>query len=356
MMGLGWGVIDHLLVDKASTLNAAWKDVGSGFDAITKYLNTTMTDSIGKGWNGMAAGMKAELAKATASAGGLVDGLNKAGNSALSGITGTAGMGSADFDAATPLKAALETGKSGLNAAINGISTGVDYVADADVGTALADSVSWLGDAVKTASNASGNGVDWLTRQLGVDLHLSEFKGADFFIAGAIAYTLGYKYAGNNRLFGGAGDDTFYSGMGNDHLHGGAGKDTYVMSMGDGKDTVHETAGGGDVLKFTGNKLFSSVAMSGDNVKANIADGDLVINYVVDGTSYAQFTISDYASMSFSEIDVVDAAGKQVAAIAMADLIARADQGADAYAMASTWTVQRLDDFAELIGTALTGA
>jgi Ca2+-binding RTX toxin-like protein len=176
--------------------------------------------------------------------------MNSAGNSAVSAITGAAGLSSADFDIASPLKTAFNEGKSGLNTAINGISSGVGYVADADVGTALSDSVSWLGDALKTASNASGDGINWLGKYLGIDTHLSEFKGADFFVAGFLAYALGYKYAGNNRLWGGAGDDTLYSGMGNDDLHGGAGKDTYVMSMGDGKDVVH------DVLKFTANKCF----------------------------------------------------------------------------------------------------
>jgi hypothetical protein len=355
MMGLGWGVIDHLLVGKANTLNAAWTDAGKGFDAITKYLNTTMTEEISKGWNGIAASMKSELDKSTTSAGKLVDSMNNAGNSAVSAITGAAGLSSADFDIASPLKTALNEGKSGLNTAINGITSGVSYVADADVGSALTTAVDWMGDALKTASNASGDGVNWLGKYLGIDTHLSEFKGADFFIAGFLAYALGYKYAGNNRLWGGAGDDTFYSGMGNDDLHGGAGKDTYVMSMGDGKDVVHDTSGSGEILKFTANKLFSSVAMSADNVKANIDGSNLVINYVSGGKSYAQFTIEDYAKGSFSELDLVDASGKQVAALAMTDLIAHADKGSSPYEMASGWTVDRLHTFADLLQASITG-
>ncbi|PHV08917.1 serralysin-like metalloprotease [Janthinobacterium sp. BJB412] len=355
VMGMGWGVIDHLLVGKANTLNAAWKDAGAGFDAITKYLNTTLTDEISKGWSGVADSIKTELAKATASGAKLADGLNTVANDALAGVASVTGLSGSGIDVASPLKAALDGGKGALTTAVNGISGGVNYVADADVGSALADAASWTGDALKTASNASGNGVDWLGKYLGVNLHLSEFQGADFFIAGLMAYTLGYKYAGNNRLFGGDGDDTFYSGMGNDALYGGAGKDTYVMSMGDGKDKVYDSSASGDVLKFTGNKLFSSVAMGADHVKANIDGADLVINYVDGGKSYAQFTVVDYAKAGFSELDLVDAAGKQVAALAMADLIARAEHGADSYAMAATWTADRLHTFADLLTAAITG-
>ncbi len=355
MMGLGWGVIDHLLVGKSNTLNAAWNDAGKGFDAITKYLNTTFTDEISKGWNSVADSIKAELAKATASAGKLADGLNTAGNDALSGIAGTTGLSTSGIDVASPLKSALDSGKSGLTTAVNGISSGVNYVADADVGTALADATDWLGSALKTASNASGDGVEWLGKYLGVNLHLSDFHGADFFIAGMLAYTLGYKYAGNNRLYGGAGDDTLYSGMGNDALYGGAGKDTYVMSMGDGKDTVHEVAGGNDVLKFTGNKLFSGVTIAADHVKANIDGSDLVINYVDGGKSYAQFTVADYAKVNVSELDLVDASGQQVAALSIADLVAHADQGSSPYEMAATWTADRMHTFADLLTAAITG-
>jgi hypothetical protein len=353
-MGLGWGVIDHLLVGKANALNAAWTDAGKGLDAVSHYLNG-MTDDIAKQWNGMADSLKAELAKDTANAGKLVTSLNSTASSALSAVSNTAGLGSADFDLSTPLKTALDSAKNGLNTAINGITTGVDAVADADVGGALSDAVSWLGSALNTASNASGDGLNWLTKNLGINLHLDQFHGADFFIAGAMAYALGYKYAGNNRLYGGEGDDTFYSGMGNDDLYGGSGKDTYVMSMGDGKDTVHEVAGGGDVLKFTGNKLFSTVTIAADHVKANIDGSNLVINYVDGGKSYAQFTVLDYAKVNLSELDLVDASGKQVAALAMADLIAQADHGSSPYEMATTWSADRLHTFADLLEAALTG-
>ena len=95
--------------------------------------------------------------------------------------------------------------------------------------------------------------------------------------------------------------------------------------------------------------------MSADNVKANIDGATLVINSVSGGKSYAQFTIEDYAKGSFSELDLVDAAGKQVAALAMTDLIAQADQGGSPYEMASGWTVDRLHTFADLLQASIVG-
>jgi Ca2+-binding RTX toxin-like protein len=177
----------------------------------------------------------------------------------------------------------------------------------------------------------------------------------DFFISGFIAYTVGYKYAGNNRLWGGAGDDTFYSGMGNDHLHGAEGKDIFVMSMGDGKDTIHEVAGDGDILRFTGNKLFADVAMGVENVKVNFEGSSMVVNYVSGGKSFAQFTVLDYKTAGIAQLEVVSAAGSTVGTLTMAQLEALGQQGESPYEMATVWTVDRLQDFAELVGNALTG-
>ncbi|MCE3264475.1 MAG: serralysin-like metalloprotease, partial [Pseudoduganella sp.] len=354
MMGLGWGVVDKLLVGHGNAISGAVSDLGAGFDAVTKYLNKALSDELTKGWDGIAATMKTELAKAATNAGDLVDDMSSAGSSAVNAISGVAGLGSADFDIASALKSAINGGKSGLDSAINGIGSGVSYVADADVGSAISTAVSWTGDAISTASDASGSGVNWLGRQLGINLGLGDFKGMDFFISGFIAYTVGYKYAGNNRLWGGAGDDTFYSGMGNDHLHGAEGKDIFVMSMGDGKDTIHEVAGDGDILRFTGNKLFSDVAMGVENVKVNFEGSSMVVNYVSGGKSFAQFTVLDYKTAGIAQLEVVSAAGSTVGTLTMAQLEALGQQGESPYEMATVWTVDRLQDFAELVGNALT--
>jgi hypothetical protein len=355
MMGLGWGVVDKLLVGHGNAISGAMSDLGAGFDAVTKYLNKALGDELSKGWDGLSAAMKAELSKAASNAGDLVDDLNSAGSSAVNAISGVAGLGSADFDIASALKSAINGGKSGLEAAINGIGNGVDYVADADVGSAISTAVNWSADAISTASDASGSGINWLGKQLGINLGLSDFKGMDFLLSGFIAYTVGYKYAGNNRLWGGAGDDTFYSGMGNDDLHGGEGNDVYVMSMGDGKDTIHEAAGDADILRFTGNKLFDKLEMTTANVKVNFEGSALVINYVSDGKSYAQFTVEDYKSAGIAKLEVVSAAGSTVGTLTLAQLEALGQQGESPYAMASVWTADRMHDFADLVGNALTG-
>ncbi len=307
-----------------------------------------------KTWAGVADSIKTELAHANSNAAGLVDELSSATNSAVSAVSNVAGLSSSDFNMASALKSALDTGASGLNSAVNGVSTAVNYVADANVTSTISDSVSWLGGKISEGSADTFNGLDWLTNKLGIDLNLNEFDGVDGFLAGFIAYVVGYKYAGANDLHGGAGNDTFYSGMGNDDLRGGSGTDTYVMSIGDGHDTIYEEAGGNDILKISANRLFSSIAMSADKVKVNIADGDMIINYVDGSKSYAAMTIDDYAHVNIKELDLVDTAGHTVATLDYAALMARAEQGSHDYTMATVWTVDRLHTFAELVSTALT--
>ncbi|AVR98989.1 serralysin-like metalloprotease [Pseudoduganella armeniaca] len=353
MIGLGWGLVDQILAGK--TLNNAWTGIGSGFDAITKYVGRTLTADLAKSWDGIAGTIKTNVSNVTVDAGKLVDTLNGAGNSALAAATNAAGVASADFDFAGALKSALSSTQSGLNSAVNGIGSGVNYVADTDVSGAITDATQWLGSAVSTGSQATAGGLDWLGKQLGIDLHLSQFKGADMLVGGFIAYTLGYKYAGDNDLRGGAGSDTLYSGLGNDDLRGGSGTDTYVMSLGDGKDTIYEQAGGNDILKITGNRLFSNVTLSADKVKVNIDGGDLVINLVDGDTSYAKMTVQDYSHVNIAALDLVDASGSTVAHLAFSDLVAQAEHGADPYAMASVWTADRLATFSHLVTDAFAG-
>jgi Ca2+-binding RTX toxin-like protein len=205
------------------------------------------------------------------------------------------------------------------------------------------------GDAVATGSEATFDGLDWLTSQFGIDMNFGDFDGAEGLVAGMLAYIIGYKYAGDNDLTGGAGNDTFYSGMGDDDLRGGSGTDTYVMSMGDGKDTIYETAGGNDVIKFAANRLFSDITMDAANVKANIEGDDLVINYVSGGVSYAKMTIDSFRSTDISQLQLVDAGGSTVATLDMDAIIDGASTSLDPYAMGSSWTVERLDQLAELI-------
>ena len=56
--------------------------------------------------------------------------------------------------------------------------------------------------------------------------------------------------SGADRLAGGDGRDTLAGHRGNDRLEGGAGSDTYLFSAGDGHDTIADTAGAGDTIRF----------------------------------------------------------------------------------------------------------
>ena len=59
-----------------------------------------------------------------------------------------------------------------------------------------------------------------------------------------------YGGASNDVLAGGAGDDTLAGHKGTDILQGGAGNDVYLFATGDGGDTITETGGSADVLRF----------------------------------------------------------------------------------------------------------
>ncbi|WEF32206.1 hypothetical protein [Pseudoduganella chitinolytica] len=116
-----------------------------------------------------------------------------------------------------------------------------------------------------------------------------------------------------------------------------------------------EEAGGNDILKITGNRLFSNVTLSADKVKVNIDSGDLIINLVDRDTSYAKMTVHDYSHVTIAALDLVDASGGTVAHLAFSDLVAQAEHGADPYAMASVWTADRLATFSHLVTDALAG-
>ena len=55
---------------------------------------------------------------------------------------------------------------------------------------------------------------------------------------------------GQDNLYGEAGDDILSGGVGWDNLQGGQGNDVYTYGLGDGTDTILETGGDADVLRF----------------------------------------------------------------------------------------------------------
>ncbi len=83
-------------------------------------------------------------------------------------------------------------------------------------------------------------------------------------------YVLGGE--GNDTLDGFDGDDVLFAGKGTDVLDGGRGLDTFVFRSGDGQDTITDTDGENDVIKFTDINS-SQVILTKDN-------NNLVITFV----------------------------------------------------------------------------
>ncbi|MCQ8102681.1 hypothetical protein NP590_01080 [Methylomonas sp. SURF-2] len=69
-----------------------------------------------------------------------------------------------------------------------------------------------------------------------------------------------YGGAAADQLFGGTGNDTLAGHKGNDTLQGGLGNDIYEFAVGDGQDTIIETGGALDTLRF-------KEGISTDNIK-----------------------------------------------------------------------------------------
>ena len=64
-----------------------------------------------------------------------------------------------------------------------------------------------------------------------------------------------YGDLGNDRLYGGEGSDVLAGGRGDDRLYGGAGEDRYIYSRGDGADVIYDVENSysheNDILKFS---------------------------------------------------------------------------------------------------------
>jgi len=75
----------------------------------------------------------------------------------------------------------------------------------------------------------------------------------------------------DDEIYGFNTDDVFIGGKGNDQLNGLNGNDTYIFNRGDGVDTLTDTGGANDVIKFD-----SSIAESDVTIYA-IDDNDVVI-------------------------------------------------------------------------------
>ena len=113
-----------------------------------------------------------------------------------------------------------------------------------------------------------------------LDTAMYGYAGTDTLTGGA-GHDILYGGEGNDTLNGGAGNDLLDGGSANDALNGGAGDDTYIFRSGAGQDTITNTGGGNDLLKFTdidptelwfgksGNHLIISLIGGTDKVTVN---------------------------------------------------------------------------------------
>jgi Ca2+-binding RTX toxin-like protein len=69
---------------------------------------------------------------------------------------------------------------------------------------------------------------------------------------------------GNDQLWGGAGDDTLDGGTGNDYLQGETGNDTYLFGRGYGQDTVYDTNGNLDTVRFAADIAPTDITVTRD--------------------------------------------------------------------------------------------
>jgi Ca2+-binding RTX toxin-like protein len=101
---------------------------------------------------------------------------------------------------------------------------------------------------------------------------------------------------GADRLTGSAGDDTLAGNRGDDRLVGGAGSDTYLFSAGDGGDTIGDSAGAMDTLRF-------GAGITADMVGFKRVGQDLVLS--IKGSN-DQVTISNWGSSAVSQLERVE--------------------------------------------------
>jgi len=148
-----------------------------------------------------------------------------------------------------------------------------------------------------------------------------------------------YGAAGDDVLYGGAGNDTLIGHRGNDTLQGGAGDDVYQYGLGDGTDTLVETGGDHDVLRFNAGILAQDMKLTrwqsgGDSLRLYTSANDYVQiqNYFLSSSSvnrierieFADGTVWDYAAIKaailkatedgdtltgFADNDVIDGRG-----------------------------------------------
>ena len=104
---------------------------------------------------------------------------------------------------------------------------------------------------------------------------------------------------GNDRLEGGTGDDTLAGGVGTDKLYGGAGDDTYQIAKGDGNTTIYNNdtnTNSHDVIRFIGD-------ITPQDIKTTFHENDLILTIASTGETVI---VDSFFVSSVYEIDAVE--------------------------------------------------
>ena len=118
--------------------------------------------------------------------------------------------------------------------------------------------------------------------------------------------------SGADYLYGSSGNDIFDGGLGNDTLQGGWGDDVYLFAAGDGQDTISETGGSADILRFKAGIQPGEIKLlrwyEWDN-RGNVEDSLRLIRLNPDGSSTEDFVhIKNYfvSSDDSSRVDRIE--------------------------------------------------
>ena len=223
----------------------------------------------------------------------------------------------------------------------------------------IGDDVYLVDDSGDVVTELTGEGSDEVRTTLTAYSLSADIESLTFTGTGAFSGT------GNeldNRLQGGAGNDTLAGGLGLDTLVGGAGNDTYIID--DAADLVVEAAGEGtdevrtslsaftlaanvEVLTYTGTGSFAGTGSAGnDTLRGGTGDDTLAGaagNDWLDGGAGADSLIGGSGNDTY----IVDDAGDQVVELA--------GEGSDTVRSAIDYTLGANVEALVLTGGALTG-
>jgi len=165
-----------------------------------------------------------------------------------------------------------------------GDAAGINLLTGVMSGGAAGDTFSGIEYLVGTYQNDTITG--------GADTNLNGADGDDVLVGGA----------GDNIVEGGWGNDTLYGGQGNDQLIGDENDDTFVFQAHSGLDEIVQFDGagadGGDMLRFTPDTGYTTLAQIQAVTTYDIADGIATIhlspgNVITVHNIYAPFVAGD---------------------------------------------------------------